>query len=188
MGEERTDLPPRLPAEGGAGAHRRVRLAIDALTPQTRRAIDTAVRLALEAGDSIDCVFVEELELFRAAELPFTRELGVFSRAPRRFDTIDLIHALRRQAAEARQALAQAAARSRLHWSFEVVRGALLREALQRAGEDDLIVIGVAGFDVDGAIERAIEREALAALAAEPGWALRRRSTTLVAYPRRPQG
>lgn len=188
MDEERTKQLPRLPVQGGPAAPRRVRLAIDALTPQTRRAIDTAVRLALEAGDSIDCVFVEELELFRAAELPFTRELGVFSRAPRRFDTSDLIHALRRQAAEARQALAQAAARSRLQWTFEVVRGALLREALQGAGEQDLIVIGLAGFDVEGALERAIEREALAALAAEPGWVLRRRSTTLVAYPRRPQG
>lgn len=163
---------------------RRVRLALDALTPQTRRAIDTAVRLALEAGDGIDCVFVEEVELFRAAELPVTRELGVLSPSPRRFETPDLVQALRRQAAEARRALEQAALRSRLHWSFEVVRGALLREALERAGEQDLIVIGLAGCDVDGVIERAIEREALAAMAAEPGWSLRRRSTTLVAYPR----
>lgn len=175
-------------APAAAGGRGRVRLAIDALTPQTRRAIDTAVRLALESGDDIDCVFVEELELFRAAELPVTRELGVLSRSPRRFETPDLVQALRRQAAEAQRALEQAAMRSRLRWSFEVVRGALLREALQRAGEHDLIVIALAGCDVDGMVERAIEREALAAMAAEPGWSLRRRSTTLVAYPRRPAG
>ncbi len=166
-------------------AGRRVRLALDALTPQTRRAIDTAVRLALEAGDGIDCVFVEEMELLRAAELPFTRELGVLGSGPRRLDPADLMRTLRRQAEETRRALEQAAQRSRLHWSFEVVRGALLNEALQRAGEHDLIVIGLAGCDVDGMIERAIEREALAEMAAQPGWSLRRRSTTLVAYPRR---
>lgn len=168
----------------GRTERRRVRLAIDALTPQTRRAIDTAVRLALEGGNAIDCVFVEELELFRAAELPVTREMGVLALGARRFDPSDLLQALRRQAAEAQRALAQAAMRSRLQWSFEVVRGALLREALQRAGEQDLIVVGLAGCDLDGVIERAVEREALAAMAAEPGWALRRRSTTLVAYPR----
>lgn len=187
MGEERTEGSPRPQPPGGQVLHGRVRLAIDALTPQTRRAIDTAVRLALEAGNPIDCVFVEELELFRAAELPLTREMGVLSSAPRRFEPVDLLQALRRQAEQARQALALAAARSRLQWSFEVVRGALLREALQRAGDQDLIVIGLAGCDFDGVIERAIEREALAALAAEPGWAVRRRSTTLVAYPRRSQ-
>ena len=186
--------PSRMPIPGSdarrppSGMHGRVHLAIGALTPQTRRTIDTAVRLALEAGDGIDCVFVEELDLFRAAELPVTREMGVLSRSPRRFDTPDLVQALRRQAMEAQRALAQAALRSRLQWSFEVVRGALLHEALRRAGEQDLIVIGLAGCDVDGMIERAIEREALAAMAAEPGWSLRRRSTTLVAYPRRPAG
>ncbi|HWS76540.1 MAG TPA: hypothetical protein VN324_15485 [Quisquiliibacterium sp.] len=186
--------PKRGPAQGGDAhrpssvSHGRVHLAIGALTPQTRRTIDTAVRLALEAGDGIDCVFVEEIDLFRAAELPVTREMGVLSRSPRRFDTPDLVQALRRQAQEAQRALAQAALRSRLQWSFEVVRGALLREALRRAGEQDLIVIGLAGCDVDGMIERAIEREALAAMAEEPGWSLRRRSTTLVAYPHRPAG
>lgn len=163
---------------------RRVRLAIDALTPQTRRAIETAVRLAAESGGTVDCVFVEEVELFRAAELPLTREWDVITRSPRRLDTDALLRTLRRQAAEARRALAQAALRSRLQWSFEVVRGALLQEALQRAGEEDLIVVGMAGCDLASALERAIEREALAALAAEPGWTLRRRSTTLVAYPR----
>ena len=184
MGEERTEVLPQAggPLEPRPQGH--VRLAIGSLTPQTRRAIDTAIRLALEAGIPIDCIFVEELDLFRAAELPLTRELGVLTRAPRRFDTGDLVQALRRQAADARRALAQAAIRSRLQWSFEVVRGALLREALLRAGEQDLIVISLSGCDADGAIERAIERDALAALATEPGWSVRRRSTTLVAYPR----
>lgn len=180
MAEERTDAP----RQGAWSPPGRVHLAIDSLTPQTRRAIDVAVRLALQSGHPLDCVFVEEQDLFRAAELPLTREMGVLTRAPRRFDTPDLVQALRRQAADAREALARAALRAHLEWRFEVVRGALLREALQRSSEQDLLVIGVAGYDTDGAVERAIEREALAALATEPGWALRRRSSTLVAYPR----
>ncbi len=184
MAPETTDHRPQ-PGELPSSARRRVRLAIDALTPQTRRAIETAVRLAAESGSTVDCLFVEEAELFRAAELPLTREWDVITRSPRRLDTEALRRTLHRQAAEARQALARAALHSRLQWSFEVVRGALLREALLHAGEEDLIVVGVAGCGLAGALERAIEREALAALAAEPGWTLRRRSTTLVAYPRR---
>lgn len=175
------------PTERATATARRVRLAIDALTPQTRRAIETAVRLAAETGATVDCVFVEELDLLRAAELPLTREWGVVTWSPRRLDTNALRFTLQRQAGEARQALAAAALRAKLEWSFEVARGTLLKEALQRAGEDDLIVVGVAGCDLEAALERAIEREALAAMASEPGWSLRRRSTTLVAYPHRPR-
>lgn len=161
---------------------RRVRLAIGALTPQTRRAVETAVRIALEGGGAIDCVFVEETELFHAAALPITRELTVMTGRIQRFEPAHLEQALRRQAAEAQRLLAQAAARARLQWSFEIVRGALLRAALERAGEQDVIVVGISGSAADG-VPMELRREALAALAGEPDWGLRRRGGTLVARP-----
>lgn len=162
--------------------HRRVRLAIGALTPQTRRALETAVRLAIESGDGIDCVFVEEVELFNAASLPITRELAAVTGRPQRFETGHLEQALRRQAADAQRVLEQAAARAQLRWSFEVVRGALLREALRRAGEQDVIVVGISGSAADGPLLE-LQRAALAALAGAPDWRLRRRGGTLVARP-----
>jgi len=173
MAERRTDESARTG---------RVRLAIGGLTPQTRPALETAVRLALEAGDGIDCLFVEENTLFQAAALPITRELAVFTGRVQRFEPGDVERALRRQAADARRLLAQAALRARLRFTFEVVRGALLAEALSRAGEQDVIVIGLPGWLPD-APPRELEREALAALAGETDWSLRRRGGTLVARP-----
>jgi len=142
----------------------RVRLALGAVTPQTRRAIDSAVRIAHESGSGLECLFVEEAELFRAAELPITREVGASSGRPRRFEPGDLAVGLRRQAIEARQALAQAAAAAELAWTFDVVRGALLPEALQRAAAQDVIVIGVAGLELEVPV-RALERPSESATA-----------------------
>lgn len=173
MVEERTE---RDPARG------RVRLTIGALTPQTRRALDTAIRLATEMGEGIDCLFVEDTELFNAANLGVTREVAIVTGRVHRFEPRVLEHALRRQAAETQRLLAQAALRARLQWTFEVVRGALLREALRRAAEEDVIVVGMSGCAADAPLHE-LQREALAALAGEPDWQLRRRGGTLVARP-----
>ena len=167
-----------------SGNVRRVRLAIAALTPQTRRALDTAVRIGIETGQPVDCVFVEELELFQAAALPITRELASMTGRPQSFDPLRLEQALRRQAGDAQRELARAAARARLRWTFEVVRGALLREAFARAGAQDVIVVGISGSAGDGPLLE-LGREALAALAERPDWRLRRRGGTLVARPGR---
>ena len=121
---------------------RRIRLAIGTLTPNTRRAIDTAVRLAGASGATIDCVFVEEDDLLRAAALPITREVGVVSATSPNLPR-QLAGALVRHAALARQALSRAALPARIGWSFEVGRGHLHERALEHAGDQDLVVIGV---------------------------------------------
>ena len=142
------------PADVGAPGARRVRLAIGAMSPVTRQAIDSAVRLAADGHGRIDCVFVEDVELFRAASLPLTREFGVTTSASRRLDPQDLAGALRQQAARARDALEQAARAAHLGVSFEVTRGALLEEALRRTSADDLLVVAAAGLDLDEAPSR----------------------------------
>ncbi len=139
------------PAEPGARRAARVRLAIGALSPLTRQAIDSAVRLAAEGQGRLDCVFVEDADLFRAASLPLTREFGVATSAARSFDARDLAGALRKQAERARQEVERAAHAARLGVSFEVARGALLDEALQRAGAQDLLVVAAAGLDPEEA-------------------------------------
>lgn len=162
---------------------RRVRLALGALTPQTRHALEAAVGIARETGEPIDCLFVEEIALFHAAALPITRELAATTGQARTFDPAGLERALRRQAAEAQTLLARIAQQARLQWSFEVVRGALLDTALARAGEQDVIVIGLSGSGADGP-RLELERDALASLIGTPDWTLRRRGGTLVVRPR----
>lgn len=161
---------------------RRVRLALGALTPQTRHALEAAVGIAMQSGEPIDCVFVEEVALFHAAALPITRELTATTGQAQVFEPAHLQRALHRQAAEAQALLAEIARRARLQWSFEVVRGALLEAALARAGEQDVIVIGLSGSGADGP-RLELAREALAALIGTPDWTLRRRGGTLVVRP-----
>lgn len=136
-------------ADSGGRRANRVRLAIDALTPLTRQAIEGAVSLAAEGGWALDCVFVEQLELIRAAALPSTRVLGMTGASPRSLDPEDLERALRQQAAQAQRLIGQAALGANLEWSFEVARGAILEEALRRAEPRDLLVVGVAGCELD---------------------------------------
>jgi hypothetical protein len=135
--------------KAGHGRSRRVRLALASVTPATRGAIDAAIRLAQGLATEVDCLFVEEVELFRAAQLPMTREVGRFGSGARRFEPADLAGALARQAALARDEVADAALRARVDWTFEVVRGELLSAALQHAQASDLLVIGAAGLVLD---------------------------------------
>ena len=128
-------------ASGGA----RVHLAIAGIAP-ARLAIEAALQLARELGEAVDCVFVEHTDLFRAAALPYTREVGVLAPGPRRFEPHDLIAALRRQAEQTRRELEQAARRFHVQCSFEVVRGELLRAAIDRSRPDEVLVVGAQGL------------------------------------------
>ena len=149
------------PADKGRPRAGRVRLAIDALTPFTRQAIESAVSLAAQGAVRLDCVFVEPLELFHAASLPLTREFGMAIPSPRRLDRSELERALQLQAGQAQRLLARSAGAVRIEHSFEVTRGALLDEALRRAAEQDLLVVGAAGCELDlPAAPRAHGREA----------------------------
>lgn len=137
----------------GTGARKpkasRVRLTIDALTPLTRQAIEGAASLAAEGERELDCVFVEQAELLRAAALPPTRVFGVTSASPRSLEPDELERALRQQAAQAQRLIAQVARAANLQWSFEVARGALIDEALRRAQPEDLLVLGIAGCELE---------------------------------------
>jgi len=137
------------PADKGRPRAGRVRLAIDALTPFTRQAIESAVSLASQGAVRLECVFVEPLELFHAASLPLTREVGVALASPRPLERSGLERALELQARQAQRLLAQAAQAARLDYSFEVTRGPLLDEALRRAAPQDLLVVGAAGCELE---------------------------------------
>ena len=132
--------------EGPEPSRRRVRLALDALTPFTRQVIADAVRLAAQEGGAIDCVFVEQASLMRAAVLPSTRELGP-GVAPRNLDPTELTRALQRQAEETRRLITRQAAARGLVSSFHIAHGALIDEALAHADEQDLLLAAIAGCE-----------------------------------------
>lgn len=159
-----------------------VRLAIGTINPSTRRAIDAAIRLARSSGGTLDVVFVEETELFDAAALPCTREMGTATRGPRRLDARMLAGALKRQADQARHEVADAARRSHVAATFDVARGRLLREPLERAGSRDLVVIGAGGYELAPAAPVRAEEHLLAVVESLPD-ALAMLRTALGALP-----
>jgi hypothetical protein len=99
------------------------------------------VQLARSAGVELAALFVEDINLLRLASLPFAREMGAASAARRPMEIIDIERALKVQAAQLKRALAEAAQRLELQWTFEVARGQGLRVLLECTGASDIVVL-----------------------------------------------
>ena len=119
----------------------KVLLALD-VSPRSRTALETAAALAAELDAELAGVFVEDINLLRVGELPFTRELGFLSPDSRTFGLEEVESALCREAEEAQHLLAETATRLQLRWSFHITRGQIGDELFALAGEFDLVVLG----------------------------------------------
>lgn len=131
----------KLPFDSAAG---RILVALDS-SAEAETAIEAAAALASELRAEVLGLFIENADLFRLAELPFAAEIGFGPAAVRRLDRETLQRNLSAQADDARRALADAAQRLRLPWSFQVARGQSVPLALAAAGELDLLMIRFAG-------------------------------------------
>ena len=104
-------------------------------------ALAAAAQLARSAGVELAALFVEDINLLRLASLPFAREMGAASAALRQIDAAGIERALTVQAAQLKSALAEAAQRLDLQWTFEVARGQGLRVLLERSRASDIVVL-----------------------------------------------
>lgn len=126
---------------------RKILVALDA-SKSSFAALDAAVALAASMEAELQGVFVEDTELLRAAESPFARELAYPYNRPAPLDRSMVERNLRSQAETARSALAGAAEKARVPWTFRSVRGHVTPELLAaaEAAEADLIAIGRMGW------------------------------------------
>lgn len=124
---------------------KRILVAIDA-SPQSLAALEAAAELAARLGAELSGLFVEDINLIRLAALPPVLEIGGVSARPRRLDESRMASQLRGQAVRAERAMAAAASRTQVPWSFSVVRGAIEAELRQAAAEADLFILGRAGW------------------------------------------
>ncbi len=124
---------------------RRILVALDA-SPHSLAALETATRLAALFGAELLGVYVEDINLLRASQLPFTREIRLHSGARRRLGTEQIERELRAQAELARRALTVSADRARVRWSFRVCRGTVVSELFTAASEMDLVILGRSGW------------------------------------------
>jgi hypothetical protein len=106
-------------------------------------AVATAVDLARALEAELLGLFVEDVELFDLAAMPFAREVGFPSAARRALDVDALERALRAQAGRLREDLMARLAGVPTKWTFEVVRGRIAVELAATAGGQDLVVLPV---------------------------------------------
>jgi len=130
-------------------AIRRILVALDA-SAHSLAALEAAVELAASFQAELLGLFVEDVNLLRLTELPFTQEIGLFSTTRRRLEVVQLERQLRAQAGRVRQRLTLIAERQHVPWTFRVVRGGIATELLQAASETDLIILGRTGSSLSG--------------------------------------
>ena len=124
---------------------RRILVAIDA-SPQSLAALEAAAELAADLDAELVGIYVEDINLIRLAALPVVLETGEASARTRRLKSSRMDRQLRSQAARAAQAMAVAASRAQVRWSFTVARGSIETELLQAASAADLFILGRAGW------------------------------------------
>jgi nucleotide-binding universal stress UspA family protein len=134
-------------------------------SPHCLAALEAAAELAARLEAEVLGLFVEDVNLLRLAELPFTQEVSVSTTACRRLGVREMERQLRAQATRMRRTFAAYAERAQAHWSFQVTRGVIPRELLTAASNADLITLGKTGCSIGrgrrlGSTARAILAEA----------------------------
>ncbi len=102
-------------------------------------AVEAGIGLAAATGSRLEGVFVEDANLLRLAQLPFTVETSALTGAKRAFATEEVERALRVEAARLESLIARLAADARVAWSFRVLRGPLLAAVGAQRAEFALI-------------------------------------------------
>ena len=120
---------------------RQVAIALDCST-LNRVALETAVALAAATGARLRAVFIEDQCLYALAGLPFAREISHSGTGVHRFDAQEIGREIEKSARAAQAAVSSAAARARVEWAFDTVRG-MLDEALADVGRDaEILALG----------------------------------------------
>ncbi len=123
---------------------RRIVIAVDA-SPTSIAALEATVELAAVWEAEVLGIFVEDVNLIKAASLPFAGEVGSHSGAFRRIDPDNVRRQFRSQAERARESLTRAAVRHRVTASFRIVRGRVNEELLAALSQSDLLSLGKGG-------------------------------------------
>jgi len=124
---------------------RRILVALDS-SRHSLAALEAAAELAAHTEAELFGLFVEDINLLRLARLPFAMQVNATSGAAEPVDAARMERELRGQAAQARRALAAAAERVRVPWSFRVARGEVAAEVIAAAEEADVITLGKRGL------------------------------------------
>lgn len=122
---------------------RRIVVAVDA-SPCGRAALEAATQWAAQVRAELQALFVEDGDLLRLASLPMAHEVPLSYAVPRPLGVAGLECVFRAHAEQMRRALAEAAQRLQIRWSFQVQRGNLVRTSRASAAQAELLIVGMA--------------------------------------------
>ncbi|MEI8032005.1 MAG: universal stress protein [Chlorobiaceae bacterium] len=123
---------------------RHIAVALDC-SAHSMASLTAAAELARLLQADLTGIFVEDINLLRMAELPFSHEIRIYAHEPEKMEPVQLLRSLRLQARAAEDALRKIAGEFMVEHSFRVSRGAVPAEVIAAALEADLLVLGRSG-------------------------------------------
>jgi nucleotide-binding universal stress UspA family protein len=124
---------------------RRIVVALDE-SAASRAALESAARFAAERAAELIALFVEDADLVSAASLPGSATISYQGASLAPLGCELLLRSLRLRARRLRDEVAQIAARNRIPWQFETIRGHVGEEVLRLAADSDMIAIGASSL------------------------------------------
>ena len=123
---------------------KRIAVAIDC-SPHSRASLSAAAEIAGLLQAELLGIFVEDINLIRMAELPFSQEIHLHTARSEPLDSLKLERLLKLQAKEAHELFMQTAERFGIPHTFRKLRGLVSAEVLAAALETDLLAMGRSG-------------------------------------------
>lgn len=130
----------RITPEDRAKPVRRVVVALDS-TSESLTILETAAWLASAIDSQLAGLFVEDRDLLRLANLPFSQEVSILQATARKLEPERLRQEIRARARMARHAVEKQAERHSIRWTFDIVHGRTEAEVTATAQQNDLIAV-----------------------------------------------
>jgi nucleotide-binding universal stress UspA family protein len=124
--------------------NRHITVALDC-SPHSMASLTAAAELAQLMHADLTGIFIEDINLFRMAELPFSHEIRIYTSEPEKIDLRQLERSVRIQAKEAEEALQRIAKEFMVEYSFRILRGVVPSEVISASLDADLLVLGRSG-------------------------------------------
>lgn len=136
---------------------KRIMVAVSTLHDLTP--FDTAVTLAEQLQAQLDALFVEDINLFHLAELPFAKELDRISGKLRPMSLNYMEQALQTQARRIHETLVSISQDKQVQWNMSVVRGNYIKEAMNASNIDVLFILGPKQISTSQTIAKILSRK-----------------------------
>jgi hypothetical protein len=121
---------------------RRIVIALESICENVK-ALEIAARMAVRIKAELHGIFIEDVHLLSAAQLPFIYQVNLHSTAARRYGPSEVEAEFRALAARARACLEDLATRFKIPWSFEIHRGDRI-SLVSATYSSDLLVVETA--------------------------------------------